>query len=394
MSTPSSERTHIGIFGRSNCGKSSLLNSLTGQQFAVVSPIAGTTTDPVSKPMEINGLGACVLIDTAGYDDSGELGQLRVGKTTEAMDRCDVAVVVFCQSPTEEDSRRIEQLKSKNIPIIIVINKIDIVDYNTIVKDIKASFGLTAIGVCSLTGEGIDTLRNALINSQKDRSEVSITGDLCQAGDVVMLIMPQDPQAPKGRLILPQVQTTRELLDKNCTIISSTVEGMAAALAALKQPPKLIITDSQAFKAVYELKPAESLLTSFSVLMAGYKGDIKTFIDGASAIDRLTPSSHVLIAEACTHAPMSEDIGRVKIPRMLRNKIGNELKISIVAGSDFPEDLTPYDLIIHCGGCMFNRKHVLNRIEQARSQGIAITNYGIVVAYINKIINKVVYPTE
>ena len=392
MATPNSERTHIGIFGRSNCGKSSLLNSLSKQQAAVVSPVAGTTTDPVSKPMEINGLGACILIDTAGYDDYGELGELRVDKTNKAMNRCDIAIVVFCQSPTDEDKLQIERLRNKNIPIIPVINKIDIVDYRSIANDIKHEFNLDAIGVCTLTGEGVDILRNALVDSQKDKTEVTITGNLCEAGDLVMLIMPQDPQAPKGRLILPQVQTIREFLDKNCTIISSTVEGMENALKALNQPPKLIITDSQVFKAVYELKPQESLLTSFSVLMAGYKGDIKAFINGAAAIDCLTPNSHVLIAEACTHAPLSEDIGRVKIPRMLRNKIGNDLKISIVAGNDFPEDLTPYDLVIHCGGCMFNRKHVLNRIEQANIQGVAITNYGIVIAYINNIINKVVYP--
>ena len=390
--TPNSERTHIGIFGRSNCGKSSLLNALTGQQVALVSPVAGTTTDPVSKPMEINGLGACVLIDTAGYDDYGELGQMRVGKTAGAMERCDVAVVVFCDSPIEEDRQRVEQLRSKKIPIVAVINKIDVIDYRTLAAEIKAQFGLEAIGVCAINGEGIDQLRNALVNSQSDKSEVLITGDLCGAGDTVILIMPQDPQAPKGRLILPQVQTIRELLDKNCTIISSTVEGMSTALSTLTHPPKLIITDSQAFKAVYEQKPKSSLLTSFSVLMAGYKGDIRAFIEGASAIDRLTPQSHVLIAEACTHAPLSEDIGRVKIPRMLKNKIGNELQISIVAGSDFPQDLTPYDLVIHCGGCMFNRRHVLNRIEQARRQGVAITNYGIVIAYINNIIDKVVYP--
>ena len=390
--TPNSERTHIGIFGRSNCGKSSLLNALTGQQVAVVSPVAGTTTDPVSKPMEINGLGACVLIDTAGYDDYGELGQLRVSKTSDAMERCDVAVVVFCQNPVDEDRLRIEQLKEKNIPIIVVINKIDLVDYRAIAAEIKKQFGIEAIGVCALSGEGIDQMRNALVDSRQDKTEISITGNLCSAGDTVMLIMPQDPQAPKGRLILPQVQTIRELLDKNCTIISSTVEGMSTALSTLTRPPKLIITDSQVFKAVYEQKPESSLLTSFSVLMAGYKGDIRAFIEGASAIDRLTPQSHVLIAEACTHAPLSEDIGRVKIPRMLKNKIGNDLKISIVAGRDFPNDLTPYDLVIHCGGCMFNRRHVLNRIEQARNQGVAITNYGIVIAYINKIIDKVVYP--
>ena len=253
--------------------------------------------------------------------------------------------------------------------------------------------GAPALAISSKDGTGIETLRNRLIRAlPEDFEPVSILGDLVTAGDSVLLVMPQDIQAPKGRLILPQVQTLRELLDRKCTATCCTTDQLEATLATLKMPPKLIITDSQVFRTVYDLKPAESALTSFSVLMAGYKGDLKTFVEGAAAVDGLTATSRVLIAEACTHAPMSEDIGRVKIPAMLRKRFGADLQVDVVSGVDFPADLTPYDLIIHCGGCMFNRKYVLSRIEKAREQRVPITNYGVVIAYLNGILKDVVMP--
>ena len=391
--TPSANRLHIALFGRRNSGKSSLINALTGQDTALVSDIPGTTTDPVSKAMELHGIGPCVIIDTPGFDDEGTLGEMRIERTLKAIERTDIALL-FC----EENDLRIEtewkkQLEAKNIPVILILNKADIrKDTPSISDNIGKALGQKPLIVSAKEKQGIEEIRLAILEKlPQDFEQPSIIGDLVGENDLVLLVMPQDIQAPKGRLILPQVQTMRELLDKKCLVMSCTTDKLPQTLQALAYPPKLIITDSQVFKTVYEQKPAESLLTSFSVLMAGYKGDIRQFIEGASAIDSLTENSHVLIAEACAHAPMTEDIGRVKIPRLLKNKIGEGLHIDMVSGSDFPKDLSCYDLIIHCGACMFNLKHVMNRLDSASHQQVPMTNYGITLAHLMGILNKIVY---
>ena len=390
QNTPSANRLHIALFGRRNSGKSSLINALTGQDTALVSDIPGTTTDPVSKAMEIHGIGPCVIIDTPGFDDEGTLGEMRIERTLKAIERTDIALLLCEETNLQEEAAWMQQLKAKNIPVILILNKADI--RQDISFLIEQELGEKPLLVSAKEKRGMEDIRLAILEKlPQDFEQPSITGDLVSENDLVLLVMPQDIQAPKGRLILPQVQTMRELLDKKCLVMSCTTDKLPQTLQALARPPKLIITDSQVFKTVYEQKPVESLLTSFSVLMAGYKGDIRQFIEGASAIDRLTENSRVLIAEACAHAPMTEDIGRVKIPRLLRKKIGEGLQIDMVSGSDFPKDLSGYDLIIHCGACMFNRKHVMNRLESASSQQIPMTNYGITLAHLMGILDKIVY---
>ena len=391
--TPSANRLHIALFGRRNSGKSSLINALTGQDTALVSDIPGTTTDPVSKAMELHGIGPCVIIDTPGFDDEGILGEMRIERTLKAIERTDIALL-FCEENNLQDEKAwMEQLKAKNIPVILILNKVDIrKDIATITATIVQTLHQKPLIVSAKEKRGMEDIRLAILEKlPQDFEQPSITGDLVSENDLVLLVMPQDIQAPKGRLILPQVQTMRELLDKKCLVMSCTTDKLSQTLQAMAYPPKLIITDSQVFKTVYEQKPAESLLTSFSVLMAGYKGDIRQFIEGASAIDRLTEQSHVLIAEACAHAPQTEDIGRVKIPHLLRKKVGEGLQIDMVSGSDFPKDLSKYDLIIHCGACMFNRKHVMSRLERASAQEIPMTNYGITLAHLMGILDKIVY---
>ena len=388
--TPTANRLHIALFGRRNSGKSSLINALTGQDAALVSDIPGTTTDPVNKAMELHGIGPCVIIDTPGFDDEGTLGEMRIERTLKAIERTDIALLLCEETNLQEEAAWMQQLKAKNIPVILILNKTDI--RKDISSLIEQELGQKPLLVSAKEKKGMEDIRMAILEKlPQDFEQPSITGDLVSENDLVLLVMPQDIQAPKGRLILPQVQTMRELLDKKCLVMSCTTDKLPKTLQALARPPKLIITDSQVFKTVYEQKPAESLLTSFSVLMAGYKGDIRQFIEGASAIDQLTESSRVLIAEACAHAPMTEDIGRVKIPRLLRKKIGEGLRIDMVSGSDFPKDLSGYDLIIHCGACMFNRKHVMNRLESASSQQIPMTNYGITLAHLMGILDKIVY---
>ena len=391
--TPSANRLHIALFGRRNSGKSSLINALTGQDTALVSDIPGTTTDPVSKAMELHGIGPCVLIDTPGFDDEGTLGEMRIERTLKAIERTDIALLLCEEKDLQTEKEWMLQLKSKNIPVILILNKADIREnISSIVAHIENELQEKPLVVSAQKTKGLEDIRLAILEKlPQDFEQPSITGDLVSENDLVLLVMPQDIQAPKGRLILPQVQTMRELLDKKCIIMSCTTDKLPQTLQALAYPPKLIITDSQVFKSVYEQKPAESLLTSFSVLMAGYKGDIRQFIEGASAIDRLTENSRVLIAEACAHAPMTEDIGRIKIPRLLRKKIGERLRIDMVSGSDFPKDLSSYDLIIHCGACMFNRKHVMNRLESASTQQVPMTNYGITLAHLMGILDKIVY---
>ena len=395
--TPNANRLHIALFGKRNSGKSSLINALTGQDTALVSDTPGTTTDPVQKAMEIHGIGPCLFIDTPGFDDEGELGNRRIERTWKAVEKTDIALLLCAEETGEPDFTEelhwLEQLKAKNIPTILLINKADIrKNTASLAIRIKETFGSQPIPVSAKEKTGVELIRQAILEKlPEDFDQQSITGNLVTEGDLVLLVMPQDIQAPKGRLILPQVQTMRELLDKKCLIMSCTTDKLRETLQALSRPPKLIITDSQVFKTVYEQKPEESRLTSFSVLFAGYKGDIRYYVKSASAIGSLTESSRVLIAEACTHAPLSEDIGRVKLPHLLRKRIGEKLSIDIVAGTDFPQDLTPYSLVIHCGACMFNRKYVLNRIERARLQNVPMTNYGVAIAFLNGILNQIEY---
>ena len=384
--TPAAQRLHIALYGRRNAGKSSLINALTGQQVALVSPVAGTTADPVKKAMELHPIGPVLFIDTAGYDDEGELGQLRVEATRDTLQRADVALLVIAGEPTQEDLGWAQQLKAQNTPFLVVQTKGDLAPPAQLPPDLAQR----AVAVSAATGEGIEALRAALTALvPEDFGRQDLTRGLCSAGDVVLLVMPQDIQAPKGRLILPQVRTIRHLLDLKCTVVSTTNHGLDGALAALSAPPKLIITDSQCFPLVAAKKPEQSLLTSFSILMAADKGDIDAFAQGAKAIGALHEHSRVLIAEGCTHAPLEEDIGRVKIPNLLRRRVGQGLQVDVVAGSDFPHNLTGYDLVIHCGGCMFNRAYVLSRLAQAQRQGVPMTNYGVAIAYLTGILEQV-----
>ena len=392
-STPSANRLHIGIFGKRNSGKSSLINAITGQNTAVTSDIAGTTTDPVYKAMEIHGIGPCMLIDTAGFDDEGSLGALRIEKTRDALAKTDVAIMLFCDADLTQEQEWIGALRAQKTPVVAVVNKADILpNVPEIAEAVHTAFGLFPVVASAKDGAGVKDVIEAVIRQMpEDYEKKSVTGGLVSDGDVVLLVMPQDIQAPKGRLILPQVQTIRDLLDHKCIIQSCTSDTLDAALSALSKPPKLIITDSQVFPLVYEKKPEESLLTSFSVLFAKYKGDIQYFIKSAKAIDQLTVNSRVLIAEACTHAPLAEDIGRVKIPAMLKKKYGDGLQVDIVSGTDFPKELQDYDFIIHCGACMFNKKYVQFRVEQAKKEGIPMTNYGIAIAYMKGILEHIIY---
>lgn len=394
--TPSANRLHIGIFGKTNSGKSSFINAFSGQKVSIVADVAGTTTDPVYKAMEIYPLGSCVLIDTAGFDDKGELGALRIEKTELAAQKTDLAIILFCEEEMSQELKWYRYFKEKNTPVVPVLNKIDLYTQEEKEKLVHLIQRNTKEEVCLIsakTGEGIRNLKELLARSiPEGYGNRMITGDLVDTGDLVLLVMPQDIQAPKGRLILPQVQTLRELLDKKCLVMSVTTDQYLSALENLAVPPKLIITDSQVFSYVYENKPKESMLTSFSVLFAAYKGDLPYYIEGAKAIDTLNENSHVLIAECCTHAPLKEDIGRVKIPRMLKKRFGEKLDVSLVSGTDFPDDLTKYDLIIQCGACMFNRKYVMYRIDKARNQYVPMTNYGITIAHLTGILEHVALP--
>ena len=390
-STPHSERTNIAIFGRCNSGKSSLVNALTGQDVAIVSDEVGTTTDPVVKAMEITGVGACVIIDTAGIDDDSALGRERVARSRKMLERTDIAVLLFTEDEPEVEIEWLKDIRRQNVAVVAVLSQCDrIAEPEAVAANIEKRCGVKPICISSLTGEGLEELRAALLRLTSQQEQL-LTEGFCEAGDTVLLVMPQDEQAPKGRLIKPQVQTIRELLDRGCNALCCTAEGMESALKALADAPRLIITDSQVFDRVYQLKPEASALTSFSVLFARYKGDIDLFVEGADKLLSLSPTAHILIAEACTHTPQHEDIGRVKLPRLLRRKLGEELKIDIVGGADFPSDLTPYDLVIHCGACMFNRRHVMSRVGRAIEQGVAITNYGIAIAALTGILDRVKY---
>ncbi len=389
--TPSGDRLHIGIFGRTNSGKSSFINAFANQNISIVADVAGTTTDPVYKTMEIYPLGPCVVIDTAGFGDKGELGERRMEKTKLAAEKTELAVILFEEEEMEEELRWYRFFQKRQTPVLPVVSKADIrKDAAALLAKIKEQTKEDALLISAKTGEGMERIREALSRKMPEGyGSRLITGGLVNRNDLVLLVMPQDIQAPKGRLILPQVQTLRELLDKKCLVMSVTTDQFLPVLAVLKIPPKLIITDSQAFGYVYENKPKESMLTSFSVLFAAYKGDLPYYIEGAKQIDALTGESRVLIAECCTHAPLKEDIGRVKIPNMLKKRFGQTLTVDVVSGTNFPQELGEYDLIIQCGACMFNRKYVMYRIDQARRQGVPMTNYGVVIAHLTGILDKI-----
>lgn len=392
--TPRANRFHIGLFGRRNSGKSSLVNALTGQSVAVVSGVPGTTTDAVFKNMELPDVGAAVFVDTAGYDDTGELGALRVEQTVRAARRVDLALLVVTGEPRDAGPEKewLGRFRADEIPVLLIYNKVD-VDGGVHAAAWGQALGLQPVSVSAHTGEGLNALRTAVADIYHTTDDAGdLTGSLVKEGDTVLLVMPQDIQAPKGRLILPQVQTLRNLLDKKCLALCCTTDKLRQMLEALSSPPSLMITDSQVFRQVEQLCPPQTRLTSFSVLFARQKGDIRLFMAGAEVLGNLRADARVLIAEACTHVPRNEDIGRVKLPRLLRKRFGESLHIDIVSGNDFPEDLSGYDLIIHCGACMFTRRHVLNRLRRARAYSVPVTNYGIAIAALNGILHKVVVP--
>ncbi len=408
--TPRSERLHIGVFGKCNSGKSTLINALCGQETSLVSDIPGTTTDPVMKNIEIPGVGAATLIDTPGIDDSSVLGAARVRRTMDTVRKCDIAIITVSapdysytngledvnQKETQDsngsEAELISMFAKSGLPYIIVLSKCDLTDgKEKIAARLYEKFGKHPVmtdsgGYGSLT-EALAQTAESIAGGQR-----SITAGLVEEGDVVILVIPQDSEAPKGRIIMPQNAVIRELMEKKCTAVCTVPEQLGKALSLLSSPPSLVITDSQAFRTVAGILPQDIRLTSFSILFAAYKGNIDTFLKGAEAIDSLKEGSKVLIAEACSHVPAGEDIGRIKIPAMLRKRIGSGLEINFVSGNDFPENLSGYDLVIHCGACMFNRRYVLSRISQAEEQNIPITNYGIAIARLTGILPRTCIP--
>lgn len=387
--TPKANRLHISIFGKRNAGKSSLINALTNQPISLVSNTPGTTTDPVSKAMELLPLGPIMITDTAGLDDSGKLGILRVEKSKEVINMTDLAVMVFSAEDInfEQEKIWIDKLKEKNIPIIGVINKIDAFPSN--LAHLKNQFNLPFVEVSSLNKFNITEFKQALIDyAPIDFEMPTILGDIVKPKDKIILVAPQDIQAPKGRLILPQVQVIRDILDNDALALTVKDTELFDVLTALKEPPSLVITDSQMFRKVNELIPSDIPLTSFSILMSRYKGDLKLFVDGAKTINSLKPNDNVLIAEACTHHAKKGDIAREKLPYLLEKRVGGKLNISNVSGSAFPKNLSTFKLIIHCGSCMFTRRQLLSRLEQVKDKNIPITNFGVALAELNGILDR------
>ena len=383
-STPKGLRLHIGFFGRRNVGKSSLLNALTRQQVSIVSPVAGTTTDPVEKPMELLPLGPVVFIDTAGIDDAGVLGALRVGKTRQVLDRTDLAVLVAeagCWGPFE--SELLDELRRRQTPVVVVFNKADTAQPDPATLARLAEGKVPAVGTSALHGTGLSELRQALLAAAPpDHLDgPGLLGDLVGPGEFAILVVPIDKEAPKGRLILPQVQAIRDLLDHDAGCLVVKERELRRALDSLNVPPRLVVTDSQAFLKVAADTPPTVPLTSFSILMSRAKGDLLAQVQGALAIDALRPGDRVLIAEACAHHPIGEDIGRVKIPRWLTQYVGGKLEFEHVQGHDFPADPSAYRLVIHCGACVWNRREMLGRILGCQQAGVPITNYGLTIAY-------------
>lgn len=393
--TPNANRLHIAIFGKRNVGKSSLINAITSQDIALVSSLAGTTTDPVYKAMELLPIGPVVIIDTAGLDDEGAIGELRIKKTKEVMDKTDLALLVIDGNDKDLSFEKTwyEDLKKRKIPVIGVINKIDKNEVS--LKDIQKVIDINFVKVSAKDKVNIDELKRAISdNAPEDFEKSTIVGDIVKPKAIVIVVAPQDIQAPKGRLILPQVQIIRDLLDNDAMALVVKDSELEEILATIKGKPDLVITDSQVFKKVNAIIPKDVPLTSFSILMARYKGDLRTLVKGAKAIDNLKPGDKVLIAEACTHHPLGGDIGREKLPIWLGEKVGGKLDITICAGSSFPDDLSEYKLIVHCGACMFNRQQLMSRIKKANIEELPITNFGIAIAHINGILDRVLSAFE
>ena len=389
-STPSGDRVHIGFFGRRNAGKSSVVNAVTGQDLAVVSDVKGTTTDPVRKAMELLPLGPVMIIDTPGFDDEGELGELRVRKTKQVLNKTDIAVLVVDASEGLKDCDRqlLDLFRAKEINHIVVYNKSDLLET-------LPAAGEHEIYVSALRGEGIHELKERIARLNQAHSDKRIIGDMLSRGDFVVLVVPIDTAAPKGRLILPQQQTIRDILDANAAAMVVKETELADTLATLGKKPALVITDSQVFRAVSKIVPPDILLTSFSILMARYKGLLDDAVHGVAAVEQLRDGDTVLIAEGCTHHRQCDDIGSVKIPNWLRTYTGKNITIKTCSGTEFPEDLTPYAMVIHCGGCMLNEREVRYRTKCAVDQGVPITNYGTLIAYMNGILPRSleIFPT-
>ncbi len=395
MKAPKTFRLHIGIFGRRNAGKSSILNSFTNQDVSIVSEIAGTTTDPVEKPMELLPLGPVLFIDTAGIDDTSVLGQKRIEKTTAAFDRTDLGIIVTNFTEWGEyEYRLIETFKRKEIPFIIVFNKCDIqveaLDITSQLDSVKIKY----ISVSALTGNGLSGLRELILQAAPNEfiNRPSILADLVGPGEAAVLVVPIDKEAPKGRLILPQVQSIRDLLDNDSFCLVVKERELREALSHFTKPPKLVVTDSQAFLKVAADTPPEIPMTSFSILFARFQGDLTEMVRGAMAIEKLKAGDKVLIAEACSHHPIGEDIGTVKIPRWLTQYVGGKLEIDSIRGHDFPPNISEYKLIIHCGACMWNRREMLSRIIKARQANVPVTNYGLAIAYSLGIFERALQP--
>jgi [FeFe] hydrogenase H-cluster maturation GTPase HydF len=388
-------RLHIGLFGRRNVGKSSVLNALTRQAVSIVSDVAGTTTDPVEKPMELLPIGPVQFIDTAGVDDIGALGQQRIEKTQQIFARTDVGIIVAEAGHWNNfEDKLFDEMKRREIPTIVVFNKCDLNDpHPEIIARLKES-KIHWLKATATQGEGMLDLREALIKTVPDEwiNSPTILGDLVPPGDMAVLVVPIDLEAPKGRLILPQVQSIRDILDNETYCMVVKENALSSALNRLNKPPALVVTDSQAFAEVAADTPVEVPLTSFSILFARFKGDLEEFTRGTMAIDRLRSGDRVLIAEACTHHPIGDDIGRVKIPHWLNEYIGGELRFTHVQGHDFPENLDEYQLVIMCGSCMHNRREVLTHIMQCRETGVPVTNYGITIAFSLGIFERALSP--
>lgn len=394
--TPSANRTHIGIFGKRNAGKSSLINAITGQNYAIVSDVLGTTTDPVLKSMELLPLGPVVIIDTPGLDDEGELGALRIQKAYQILNKTDIAVLVIDASfgVTKEDSEILKRIHEKEIPCVIVVNKSDICP-NCNLEDLPLPDSDSAILVSSKTGEHIHELKELLAQqASQDTIQKSIVADLLNPLDFVVLVVPIDSAAPKGRLILPQQQTIRDILEAKASAIVVQETELAETLNSLGKKPKMVITDSQVFKKVSAVTPDDILLTSFSILFARYKGNLKILVNGASALDSLKNGDRILISEGCTHHRQCDDIGTVKLPNWIRSYTKKEVEFEFTSGTEFPLDLSSYKMIVHCGGCMLNEREMKYRLKCAEDAKIPITNYGTCIAYINGILNRSLEPVK
>lgn len=394
LDTPRSVRLHISIFGRRNAGKSSLINAITNQDLAVVSSIAGTTTDPVYKSMEIAPLGPVTLIDTAGIDDEGELGELRVKKTMKVLAKTDLLILAVAADSTadEFDEKVVFEAENRCIPIVGVITKADL-GMNLQGEKWFEARGIPYVLVNSNTRDGISELKELLVKEYpSDFQPEAIIADLLAPLDTVVLVCPVDAGAPKSRLILPQIQVLRDALDAGAQVMVVTEKELEACLSNFRKPPTLVVTDSQAFAAVSKIVPAEIPLTSFSILFARYKGNLREFLNGIKVIDELIPGDKILIAEACTHYPSHEDIGRVKIPKWLETKIGGKLNFTWAVGADFPDDLETYKLVVHCGACMINRAEVLERLRKLSVANVPVVNYGVLIGYMTGILPRVIAP--